>query len=300
MATNGTTVTKDPAYLIWGGEGWVAGHLKSLLESQGKKVSTTTVRMQNREAVIAELQRVKPTHVLNCAGCTGRPNVDWCEDHKEDTIRSNVIGTLNLADCCFLENIHCTVFATGCIYTYDEKHPIGGPGYLETDPANFNGSFYSETKAHVEEVMKYYPNVLILRLRMPVSDDLHSRNFVTKISKYERVVDVPNSNTILHDLLPASILLAEHNEKGIYNFTNPGAISHNEVLTLFKQYVRPDFTWKNFTLDEQSKVIKAGRSNCKLDTTKLINKLKEYNFEVPEVHEAYAQCFQRMAKAGVK
>jgi len=299
MATNGVS-TKDNVYLIWGGEGWVAGHLKTLLESQGKKVFTTTVRMQNREAVIEELKKIKPTHVLNCAGCTGRPNVDWCEDHKEDTIRSNVIGTLNLADCCFLENIHCSVFATGCIYTYDEKHPIGGPGYLETDKANFDGSFYSETKAHVEEVMKAYTNVLILRLRMPVSDDLHSRNFVTKISKYERVVDVPNSNTILHDLLPAAVLLADHKDTGIYNFTNPGAISHNEVLTLFKQYVRPDFTWKNFTLEEQSHVIKAGRSNCKLDTTKLISKLKEYNFEVPEVHEAYAQCFQRMAKAGVK
>lgn len=298
MAATGTQ--KPESFLIWGGEGWVAGHLKTLLESQGKTVATTTVRMQNREAVIAELQRVKPTHVLNCAGCTGRPNVDWCEDNKEDTIRSNVIGTLNLADCCFLEKIHLTVFATGCIYAYDEKHPIGGPGYLETDKANFDGSFYSETKAHVEEIMKTYPNVLILRLRMPVSDDLHSRNFVTKITKYERVVDVPNSNTILHDLLPASILLAEHNETGIYNFTNPGAISHNEVLSLFKQYVRPDFTWKNFTLDEQAKVIKAGRSNCKLDTTKLVNKLKEYNFEVPEIHEAYAQCFQRMAKAGVQ
>jgi 3,5-epimerase/4-reductase len=148
--------------------------------------------------------------------------------------------------------------------------------------------------------MKYYSNVLILRLRMPVSDDLHGRNFVTKITKYERVVDVPNSNTILHDLLPASILLAEHSETGIYNFTNPGAISHNEVLSLFKKYVRPDFTWKNFSLEEQSKVIKAGRSNCKLDTTKLINKLKEYNYKVPEIHEAYAQCFQRMAGAGVK
>jgi 3,5-epimerase/4-reductase len=123
---------------------------------------------------------------------------------------------------------------------------------------------------------------------------------VTKISKYERVVDVPNSNTILTDLLPAAVLLADHKDTGIYNFTNPGAISHNEVLTLFKQYVRPDFTWKNFTLDEQSKVIKAGRSNCKLDTTKLVTKLKEYNFEVPEIHEAYAQCFQRMSKAGVK
>ena len=148
--------------------------------------------------------------------------------------------------------------------------------------------------------MKYYTNCLILRLRMPVSDDLHPRNFVTKIAKYEHVVNIPNSNTILHDLLPESILLAEHKETGIYNFTNPGAISHNEVLSLFKEYVRPDFTWKNFTLDQQSKVIKAGRSNCKLDTTKLVKKLKEYNFEVPEIHEAYKACFQRMAATGVK
>lgn len=135
---------------------------------------------------------------------------------------------------------------------------------------------------------------------MPVSDDLHSRNFVTKITKYERVVDIPNSNTILHDLLPASILLANHKETGIFNFTNPGAISHNEVLSLFKEHVRPDFTWKNFSLEEQSKVIKAGRSNCELDTTKLISKLKEYNYEVPEIHEAYKQCFIRMAKNGGK
>lgn len=148
--------------------------------------------------------------------------------------------------------------------------------------------------------MKYYTNCLILRLRMPVSDDLHPRSFVTKIAKYERIVDIPNSNTILHDLLPASILLAEHNETGIYNFTNPGAISHNEVLTLFRDHVRPGFTWKNFTLEEQAKVIKAGRSNCELDTTKLERKLAEYGFQLSEVHAAYKACFQRMAAAGIK
>ncbi|CAI4219303.1 unnamed protein product [Parascedosporium putredinis] len=286
-------------FLIWGGEGWVAGHLKTLLESQGKEVHSTTIRMENREAVLAELDRVKPTHVLNAAGCTGRPNVDWCEDNKEATIRSNVIGTINLSDACFLRGIHCTVFATGCIYQYDDEHPIGGKGFLETDSANFDGSFYSETKAYVEAIIKNYSNTLILRLRMPVSDDLHSRNFVTKISKYERVVDIPNSNTILTDLLPASILLAEHGEIGVYNFTNPGAISHNEVLTLFRDIVRPEFKWANFTLEEQSKVIKAGRSNCKLDTTKLTTKLKEYNYEVPEIHEAYRKCFERMKASGV-
>lgn len=148
--------------------------------------------------------------------------------------------------------------------------------------------------------MKYYTNCLILRLRMPVSDDLHPRNFVTKITKYNRVVDVPNSNTILHDLLPASIALAEHGDTGVYNFTNPGAISHNEVLALFRDVVRPGFAWKNFSLDEQSKVIKAGRSNCMLDTTKLCEKLAQYGIEVPEIHVAYRRCFERMKAAGVQ
>lgn len=94
--------------------------------------------------------------------------------------------------------------------------------------------------------------------------------------------------------------MAEHRDTGIYNFTNPGAISHNEVLSLFKEIVRPGFTWKNFTVEEQSKVIKAGRSNCKLDTTKLEKKLKTYGYHVPEVHEAYRQCFERMKAAGVQ
>lgn len=150
--TNGAHGTRAKRFLIWGGNGWVAGHLRTILKSQGKETYTTTVRMENREAVLAEIDRVRPTHVLNAAGCTGRPNVDWCEDNKEATIRSNVIGTLNLADCCHTKGIHCTTFATGCIYQYDETHAWDGPGYVETDPANFAGSFYSMTKAHVEEV----------------------------------------------------------------------------------------------------------------------------------------------------
>jgi 3,5-epimerase/4-reductase len=135
---------------------------------------------------------------------------------------------------------------------------------------------------------------------MPVSDDLHPRNFVTKITKYEHVVDVPNSNTILHDLLPAAVALASHKDTGVYNFTNPGAISHNEVLTLFRDIVRPAFAWKNFSLEEQSKVIKAGRSNCKLDTAKLEAKCREYGIVLPEIHEAYRMCFERMKANGVK
>lgn len=188
-----------------------------------------------------------------------------------------------------------TNFATGCIYHYDEKHPIGGPNpFTEEDEPNFSGSFYSSTKAMVEKLIKNYPNVLTLRFRMPVSDDLHPRNFVTKITKYAKVVNVPNSMTILHDLLPAAIAMAEAKLTGVYNFTNKGAISHNEVLALYKKYIDSDFTWQNFSVEEQAKVIKAGRSNCELDTRKLENALKQLGIELLDVHTAYDKCFQRM------
>ncbi|KJZ78128.1 hypothetical protein HIM_02166 [Hirsutella minnesotensis 3608] len=291
---------REHCFLIWGEKGWIASMLKSLLKSQGKKVYTTAVRLENREAIVQELALFKPTHVFNAAGHTGRPNVDWCEDNKEATVRSNVIGALNLTDCCFKAGVHCTVFGTGCIYQYDETHPIGGPGYTEEEKANFEGSFYSLTKGHLESVMKHYRNCLILRLRMPVSDDLHARSFVTKIASYPRIVNVPNSNTMLYDLLPAAILLAEHNEVGVYNFTNPGAISHNQVLDLFKEIVRPTLTYRNFSVEDQAKTLKAGRSNCELDTTKLVTRLRAYGYRIDDIHTSYRRCFERMKAAGLE
>jgi len=149
--------------------------------------------------------------------------------------------------------------------------------------------------------MTTYPNALVLRLRMPVSDDLHPRSFVTKITSYAYVVNVPNSNTILHDLLPCAVLLASHNEVGVYNFTNPGAISHNEVLELYRRIVDPDFAWKNFSLEDQAKAIKAGRSNCCLDTSKLERKVAELGAPgIPEIRAAYEMCFRRMKEGMVK
>lgn len=56
-----------------------------------------------------------------------------------ETLRTNVIGTLNLADVCANKGIHCTIYATGCIFEYDDAHPIGGPGFTEEDKANFDG-----------------------------------------------------------------------------------------------------------------------------------------------------------------
>mmetsp|Transcript_32938 Transcript_32938/g.46790 ORF Transcript_32938/g.46790 Transcript_32938/m.46790 type:complete len:316 (+) Transcript_32938:78-1025(+) len=281
--------------LIFGGKtGWIGGLMNELCTKEGIEVKNADSRIENRETVAKELDEFQPTHVLMAAGMTGRPNIDWCEDNKPETIRVNVIGTLNIADLCNMRGIHCTVYATGCIFKYDDAHPLGsGVGFKEEDAPNFDGSFYSQTKGYMEPMLACYPSCLILRVRMPISDDLIHRNFVTKIAKYEKIINIPNSMTILHEMLPASLAMAKNGLTGVYNFTNPGVISHNEVMDMYIKYIDPTYHYTNFTEEEQAKVIKAPRSNNELDTTKLMRDMPE-GVVINDIKTAYDLCFQRM------
>ncbi|KAL3849342.1 hypothetical protein ACJIZ3_011224 [Penstemon smallii] len=264
-------------FLIYGRTGWIGGLLGKLCEKQGISYEYGKGRLQDRSQLVADILAVKPTHVFNAAGVTGRPNVDWCESHKTETIRTNVAGTLNLADVCREHGLLVINFATGCIFEYDAAHPEGsGIGFKEEDKPNFIGSFYSKTKAMVEDLLGEFDNVCTLRVRMPISSDLNNpRNFITKISRYNKVVNIPNSMTILDELLPISIEMAKRNLRGIWNFTNPGVVSHNEILEMYKKYIDPEFKYTNFTLEEQAKVIVAPRSNNELDASKLKNEFPE-------------------------
>jgi len=302
------SVETQPRFLLIGARGWIGGMVKDLLRKSGEMVTCSKVRMQDRELLCAELEKVRPTHVLCCAGVTGRPNVDWCEDNKETTVRCNVIGTLTLADVCNQRNIHCANLATGCIFHYDHDRPMhtwdptthtwkNGGKFTEESPPNFTGSWYSKTKGYVDQILKdSFPNVLTLRLRMPISDDLSPRSFITKISKYAKVVNIPNSMSVLHDLLPLYIAMAKAHKTGIYNFTNPGVISHNQVLDLYKRYIDPNFHYQNFTLEEHDKILKAARSNNELDTRKLEECAAELGVPLPHILESIHGVFTRMQK----
>jgi len=75
--------------------------------------------------------------------------------------------------------------------------------------------------------------------------------------------------TVLPDLLPVMVDLSKRKQTGTINLTNPGTISHNEILEMYKEIVDPKFTWKNFTIEEQAKILASGRSNNHLDTSRL-------------------------------
>jgi hypothetical protein len=52
-------------------------------------------------------------------------------------------------------------------------------------------------------------------------------------------------------------------------------VSHNEIMEMYKEYIDPELTWVNFSLEEQAKVIVAARSNNELDASKLSKEFPE-------------------------
>ena len=83
--------------------------------------------------------------------------------------------------------------------------------------------------------------------------------------------------------------MMKNSEIGTFNFTNPGTISHNEILEMYRDIVDPKFAWKNFTVDEQDKILLGKRSNNFLDTSRLEDK-----YSVLPIKESVRVCLENM------
>lgn len=66
-----------------------------------------------------------------------------------------------------------------------------------------------------------------------------------------------------------------------------------------KKYIRPNLTWQTFWLDDMLNILRAPRTNCVVDTTKLQKKLREYGYEIKERREALEEVFQILADKGL-
>ncbi len=251
---------RQPKILIFG-PGWLGHKLAEYLHAELSSIDIT-----DKPAVVALLDRVRPDVVVNTAGKTGKPNIDWCEDHKQETIQSNIVGPLVLLGACEPRGIRLVHLSSGCIFTGASPHT---GGFTELDAPN-PVSFYSWTKAYADEVLQKFP-VLILRLRMPVDKESNQRNLITKLAGYAKVINVENSITVVDDLLAATGALIEQGATGIYNVANPGPVRHEEILAMYREIVDPAHVYELIGTEElyDLGLAKAGRSNCVLNTTKL-------------------------------
>ena len=256
------------------GNGWIGDMVYNKLLENDEIVFFGRTRVDNEKELILEIEKINPDRILCFIGRTHGGDVstiDYLElpGKLKDNIRDNLYAPLNLSLICKNKEIHLTYLGTGCIFEYDENHDQS-KGFYENDLPNFFGSSYSIVKGYTDRIMHLLDNsVLNLRIRMPITDCDSDRNFITKITSYDKICSNPNSMTVLPDFIPIIIDLSKKKYTGTLNLTNPGTITHNEILEKYKEIVDPNFKWENFDQKEHDNVLSSKRSNNCLNTSKL-------------------------------
>jgi dTDP-4-dehydrorhamnose reductase len=269
--------------LIYGSKGWIGSQFVEIMNTSGIDYVEGHSRVDNVESLEQEIILTKPSHIISFIGRTHGTigdkvyhTIDYLENKGKivENIRDNLFSPIALALISQRLGIHYSYLGTGCIFNYDKTHLFGneelGSGFTESDIPNFFGSSYSVCKGFTDRLMHFFnEKVLNIRIRMPITDKVNDRNFITKITKYEKICSMPNSMTVLPELLPKILDMMQNKVVGTINLTNPGLISHNEVLEMFKEIVDSNFEWKNFSIEDQQNVLTSDRSNNFLDTTRL-------------------------------
>lgn len=232
-------------YLIVG-KGWVGLKMAEEMTKRGH-----TIRHVSHKNVFSVLYQEKFDWVINCAGVTGYPNVDACEDNKVETLRGNTIFPIELYEECNKLNIRMSHVSSGCIYS-------GNIFDTNTDP-NYFGSIYSVSKGISDMYLK--TKAQVYRIRMPFTGIMESKNYLTKVINYAKtgkLIDFgQNSLTDLDEaVIVACDLIETEAPNAPYNLVNSGSITMHRLVEL----LGIDVSW--FTEEEFKHVTKAGRSTC--------------------------------------
>lgn len=81
------------------------------------------------------------------------------------------------------------------------------------------------------------------------------------------------SVSVLDDLWPVAVRLVERGVRGTFNFNNPGVITHERILELYREHVAPTHTWRLLPYD-------GSRPAAELSAAKLA----AYGFTLPDVN----------------
>ncbi len=267
--------SKKPNILILGGTGYIG----SVFNAKLPDAYTTSLSRYNYldKDKLHTLVQNGFTHVINCAGYTGKPNVDACESQKADCLYSNATWAGYLAEMCAEQNVILGHVSSGCIYSGCKPD---GSGFTEEDAPNFafntpiKSSWYSGTKALGEELIKQYPGHYIWRLRIPFNDDqTNPRNYLVKLLTYRTLLEATNSISHIGEFVNACLESFDKCPPGIYNITNPIPVTSKKVTNILaKQLELDEKQFKFFESDDAfNKTVIAPRSNCVLDSTKIMS-----------------------------
>lgn len=288
--------------LLLGGSGYVGRALAANLQARGLPLTAPAHRdldVTNRDAVAEAVRALRPEFVISAIGYTGRPNIDATETEKLRCLTANTVVPGVLGEVLGEAGIPLGHVSSGCIY--DGVRPDGKP-FTEDDPPNFAfqhpaASWYSRTKAMAETLLADVPDCLIWRLRIPFDQFDNERNYLSKVMRYEKLLEVENSISQLQEFAGACVeSLVRRLPAGRYNVTNPGAIKTSEVAEAIRRHGLCHHDFQFFSSEEEflSCPGRVKRASCVLSS----EKLAATGIRLREVHEALEwtlRHFQRSA-----
>jgi len=286
---------------LLGGSGYVGSAYQALLKRKGlpfRNLRRAEFDYANGSALTELLRKEKPEFLINAAGYTGKPNVDACEVHKAECLLGNAVLPGTVAQACAAAGVPWGHVSSGCIYNGARAD---GRGFTELDAPNFSFrsppcSFYSGTKALGEEVLAGASDVYIWRLRIPFNEVDNPRNYLTKLLRYDTLLEATNSISQLDEFCAGTFACWEKRVPfGTYNVTNPGQVTTREVVDLIRKTGVAQKAFKFFQDEAQfmSVAAKTPRSNCVLDSSKLA----AAGIRLTEVHEAVERDLRRWVRA---
>ena len=286
---------------LLGGSGYVGTAYQALLQRKGlpfRNVRRADFDYTNLPALTELLRREKPEFLINAAGYTGKPNVDACELHKTECLLGNSVLPGTIAQACTAAGVPWGHVSSGCIFTGARPD---GSGFTETDTPNFtfrtdNCSFYSGTKALGEEVLASFDQVYVWRLRIPFNEVDNPRNYLSKLMRYNTLLEATNSISQLEEFVAATFACWEKRVPfGTYNVTNPGQVTTHEVVELIKKtgVSAKRFTFFRDEAEFMQTAAKTPRSNCVMNSAKLA----ATGIRLNPVHDAVERDLRRWVKA---
>src|ERR1700722_17198154 len=257
--------------LVLGANGYIGRIFSAELRRRGCDFIPLTRKVINYtdfDLLFDYVRKIKPTFIINAAGYPGKPNVEACELAREETLFANTILPQTVAKVCLMTNTPWGHISSGGIYSGAKivdgdgltvernfnrpellrlfaEHPEKICGYSEWDEPNFSFrqapcNFYSGTKALAEEAIRGVGQSYIWRLGLPFNERDDSRNFLWRVQSLPRIYDGVNSLSHTDDFARVCLDLWERQAPfGIYNVTNPGAVTMRQVVELIQKFLKP-------------------------------------------------------------
>ncbi|MBU1292378.1 sugar nucleotide-binding protein [Patescibacteria group bacterium] len=255
-----------------------------------KNLAVKAIEPDIRDIKKAEraINSFKPSVVINVAALT---NLEECSQKKAEAFEVNVLGADNLAQICDQQSIYFIHFSSGCIFQSKNQNDAKKEDDLPNPAA-----YYAWTKVWSEQLIQFNKSpdfkYLILRPRQPISSKLDYKNTLVKFLTFTKFIDVPNTVTILEDLMDWTFQLIKKKPIGVFHVANSGFTTPFRAALLLKKHILPSLDVNKIFKQELNKLT----PNKRVDTILNIDKLKKIGIKPRRLEERLEQIIIGLKK----